>query len=115
MTAIIIGKISQDPDSRMVHLDDCRNAFSCAQPEHRHAHRIRHGIPVQSHDQEGMPRQREAANFGGAAIQYVKQNSFAMLHTDRFTMAQHSAVDCERAIADFVSMGHTLGKRSLHR
>jgi hypothetical protein len=58
--------------------------------------------------------EREAANLTGAAIQYVKQDTLALLDAYRFAMTQHSPIDGEGIVADFVSVRHALGERGFH-
>src|SRR5579872_1101363 len=61
-----------------------------------------------------MSRQSKAANLCGAPVQDVKQHALALLHTHRFTMTQHAAIDGEVTIANLVTVGHTLCERGFH-
>src|SRR5258708_1175153 len=68
VTAVIVRKITHNPYTWMMHLDDGRNAFRRSKPEHRHFHGSGYRIAVQRDDFEGMPRQCEAANLGRTAV-----------------------------------------------
>src|ERR1700692_2244059 len=74
VTAIVIRKITHDPHTRMIHLDDGRNPFRRSEPENRHFSGCRYRIPVQCYDLEEMSRQRQAANLSCTGIQNVKQH-----------------------------------------
>jgi hypothetical protein len=54
VTAIIVRKITHNPDARMIHLDNGRNTFRRSEPEHRHFRRRGHYIAVYRNDFEGV-------------------------------------------------------------
>src|SRR5499427_6188906 len=112
---VVVGRVTHDPNARMVHLHDGGNALRCAQPQHRHTCRIRHGIAVQRHHAKNVSRQRQAANLCRAAVEHVKEHALPTLDAYRFSMAKHASVDGERAVAYLVTMRHAFGKRRLHR
>src|SRR5208283_1576103 len=98
----------------MCHFDDGRDPLRGTKPEHRNCDRVGHRISVQRNDIEGMTWQGKTANFGGASVQYVKQNSLALLDADGFPVVQDPAIDRKGTVTDFVSMRHTFCKGSLH-
>ncbi len=73
------------------------------------------GLPSSATTLKRVARQSEAANFGGAAVQNMKKNSFAVLYPNRFAVAEHASIDGERAVADFISVRHAFGERRFHR
>ena len=107
--AVVVGKIAHDPDARMVHLDDGRDALGRPEPEHRHVLRRRHRIAVERDDFERVSGQREAADFAGAGVQDVEQHAFALLHADGLAVPEHLAVDGEEVVADLEALGLFLG------
>src|SRR6266478_26121 len=62
-----------------------------------------------------MSWQGDAANFGRAAVQDVKEHTLALSHAHRFAVAQHATVDGEIAIAHFIAVQHPLRERGFHR
>src|SRR5579862_6233303 len=62
-----------------------------------------------------MPRQRQAANFGGTPVQHVEEHALSLLHLDRFSMPKHAAIDGERRISDLVTVRNAFSERKLHR
>ena len=67
MPTIIIGEIAHDPDAWMIHFGDGGDALGGAQPENRHLHRIRYGIPIEGDHLEPVTWQCEAANLRGTS------------------------------------------------
>src|SRR5207248_7294268 len=66
--AIIIGEIAYDPDARMIHFHNGRDAFRRAQPQDGHLRWVRNRIAIERDDLERVTRQRKAANLGSASI-----------------------------------------------
>src|SRR5580658_7930413 len=62
-----------------------------------------------------MAGQRQTTNLGCTSVQDMKEDALALLHSYGLAVSQHAAIDGERAIADLVSLRHTLGQRHLHR
>ncbi len=56
---------------------------------------------------EGMSRQCQAANLGGAAVQHVEQYALALPHFDWLSVSKHAAIDREGVVSDFVPMRQT--------
>src|SRR5262245_47021670 len=98
----------------MIHVNDGRDAFGCAYPEDRNGQRIRNGVPIERKNLKRVAGQCQTANLSGTPVQDVKEHSFALLYPDRFTVAEHSPVYGEGAIANFEAMWHALGERRLH-
>ena len=81
-----------------------------AVPSHRPGTRtgLGSGIAVHGDDGESVTGQREAANLGGAAVEHVEEHALALFYADRFAVAEHSAVDGEGVVADFVTVRRCL-------
>jgi hypothetical protein len=94
----------------MSHVYDGRDPLCCAKPQDRNESWIGKGIAVDGDYLERVTRQRQAANFGSASIQDMKQDAFALLDLDWLSVAEHASVDGEGSIPYFVSMWHTFGK-----
>ncbi len=77
--AVVIGGVAHDPDAGMIHLDDGGDALGGAEPEHGDCRGIGHGVAVECDDLELVAGKREAANFGGAAVEDVEQHALAWL------------------------------------
>src|SRR6266567_2975930 len=114
VAAIIICEVSQNPDACMSHMYNGRDSLCCAKPQHRNRSWIRNGIAVEGDNLEGVTRQRQAANLGGASIEDVKQDAFALPDLDRLAVAEHASVDGEGSISYFVAVRHSFGERRVH-
>src|ERR1700679_1899238 len=101
MPTIVVVKIAHHPHTGMIHFDDGGNAFGCAEPQHRHLGGSRYWIAIERHDPKDVPRKSEASDFTGAGVQYVKQDTLALLNSDRITGPQHFAIDAESLVTDF--------------
>src|SRR5260370_42327377 len=44
----------------------------------------------------------------------MKQDALALFHPNRFAVAQHTAIDSERIVANLIPMRHTFGEGGLH-
>ena len=89
----------------MIHFDDRRDAFGCAEPEYGHVCLRRHRIAVERHDAEDMAGESEAADFGCARIEHMEQHALALLDADGFAVTEHPAIDAEQLVADFEALG----------
>jgi hypothetical protein len=85
---ILIGRIAEDPNSRMLHLDYSRDPLSCSEPENRNANGPGKRITVHRNDAERMAWQSKAAQFSRTAIQHVKEHALSEFNFDRFAMAR---------------------------
>src|SRR5262249_8684220 len=52
-----------------------------------------------------MAGQGEAADFAGAAVQDVKQDSFTLLDADRLAASERMSVDRKQFVADLIALG----------
>jgi hypothetical protein len=82
--AIIVGKITHNPDARMSHMHDRGDSSRRANPQHGNLRGVWNGISIERDDPEGMTRQSQAANFRGAPVQDMNQDSLSLLHAGRF-------------------------------
>jgi hypothetical protein len=51
---IVVVDIAHNPDAGMVHLDDRRDTFGGAEPQHRHVRLPRHRIAIQRDHSENV-------------------------------------------------------------
>ena len=98
----------------MVHFYNGGNTLRRTEPQNGNIRRIGNRISIERDDLEGVPRQGEAANFRGAAIQNVKENALSSLDSDGFAMAQHPAVNGKEFITNFVPVWHAFGEGRFH-
>jgi hypothetical protein len=70
--AVIIGKVAENPDTGMIHLDDGGHSFRRANPQCRHECRRRDRVAVQSHYRKRVTRQCPATDFRRAGMQDMK-------------------------------------------
>jgi len=73
VVAVIIGQIAQHPFARTGHVEDCRDPFGRAEPQHRHRDRFGYGVAVEGHDGKHMPGKCEAAIFAGTGVEHMQQ------------------------------------------
>ena len=90
---VIVVKVPQNPNARMIHFDDGRNPFRCPQPQNGNRGWIRHWISIERDDLEGMTGQGEAADLRRTSVEDMKENTLSLLYPDRFAMTEHPAVD----------------------
>src|ERR1700733_9790509 len=114
VAAVIVTHIAHYPYARMIHLDHGRNPFCGANPQTGHANWLGQRVSIHGYHQEGVARQRQAADLARTSIQDVKKNTLALFYPDRIAMAEHTSIDGERVIPDLISLGHALGKRRFH-
>ncbi len=77
--AVVVGEVAHDPDAGVIHFDDGGDALGGAEPEDGDGGGRGHRIAVERDDLEGVAGQREAANFGGAAVEDVEEDALALL------------------------------------
>src|ERR1039458_5146961 len=113
--SVVICKVTKYPYARMVHFNDGRDALGCTDPKYGNGCRVRYWIAVECDDSERMTRECEASNLGRTSIEHMKQHTLALFHANGIAMAEHAAVNGERAVVHLVTMGHPLRHRCLHR
>src|SRR5262249_37406380 len=114
MASVIVCEITQNPHAWMFPLDNSRNPLRRAYPQDRNTRRIRDRVSIEGGNFEKVPGQGETPNFGGAAIQYVKENALTLFNSNRFSMPKHPAIDGKELVTNFISVRHAFGERSFH-
>ena len=77
--AIVVGKVAEDPRAGVTHYYQGGDAFSGAEPEYWDVDWPGDRIAVHGNDFEGVPGKCERADFGGAAVEDVKQDALTGL------------------------------------
>src|SRR6516162_874834 len=103
VASIVVGEITHDPHTRMVHLHNRRDTLRGAEPQYGHVRRRWHGIAVERNDPENMAGRGETADFTGTGVDNMKHNPIALFHSDRLAVPEHLAVDAEKIVADLVA------------
>src|SRR6516225_8874226 len=98
----------------MIHFNDGGNTLCAAEPQNGDVGRIGDRVSIKRDDLEGMARQGQAANFGRAAIQNVKEDTLALLNSNRLAVAEHATINCEELVANFVAVRHAFGEGRFH-
>src|SRR5438128_12279886 len=80
VTAIVVVKVTHDPDTGMIHFHNGGDTLACAKPQNRHVRGIRDRIAIEGHNLEGMAWQRKPANFLGASNQTRQRDPFKVLY-----------------------------------
>jgi len=84
---------AENPCAGIVHFDDGRDAFGRREAQHGYGLRSRDSVAVEGDDFEGVARQGDPMNLGGAAVEDVQEYALAGLYLYRIAEAEHLAVD----------------------
>src|SRR5664279_4214087 len=62
-----------------------------------------------------MPRQEKTSNLAGTAVQDVEQDTFALLHSNWLTVAEHLSINREGVVANLIPVRVSSRERGVHR
>jgi hypothetical protein len=102
--SVVVHGRTQDPDSGILHLHNCRNSLGRSQFEHFDELRVRHRISVKRDNLELMAGQTKLNIFRGTRVQKMEQDALAFFYSHGLAVPERLAVNREPLIADLPSV-----------
>src|SRR6266571_4001400 len=106
--AVIILYRAENPDTRIVHLNDGIGPLRGGEIDHVNRLCDREWVAVQGHDIEMVPRQCQSDWLGRAGIKQAEENALAVADPNRIAVPEHSAVKGDCIVHDFKAV---IGRR----